>query len=485
MSQNTVKNFINGEFVVSANAPLLDVTNPANGSLLAKVPLCSANDVDAAVKAAKAAFPSWSVTPPATRIQFLFKMKQLMEQNFEEISRLVTTEHGKSIAEARGDVRRGIDNIDQAVGIPNLMMGESLENIAPGIDCAAYARPMGVFAAIAPFNFPAMVPFWFLPYAIATGNTFVLKPSEQVPLTQEYLFNLWQQTGLPKGVLNLVHGAKDVVDALCTHPDIVGVSFVGSTAVAKHVYTLATSHGKRAQSLGGAKNFMVVLPDADIERSAAMIAESCYGCSGQRCLAASVVLCVGRDTHDKMLKALVSYAQKLVVGDGLNPETNVGPVISKKSKERIAALIATAVKQGAKIAYDGSDKLKNTHPEGFYVAPVILDEVSPDMEIATEEIFGPALCVATVKDVDEVHAIMNAHPCANTTSVYTQSGKGARDFAHRTIPSMIGVNIGVPAPMSYFGFGGAKESFFGDIKAHGRYGVEFYTDKKVVIQRWF
>lgn len=484
MSDRIVRNFIDGEFTTS-NSRTLDVTNPADGSLLAKVPLCSAAETAQAIAAAKGAFPSWSETPPAQRIQYLFKMKELMERHFEDISKIVTAEHGKTLPEARGDVRRGIDNLDQAVGIPNLMLGECLENVAKDIDCVAYARPMGVFAAIAPFNFPAMVPFWFLPYAIATGNTFVLKPSEQVPLTQEFIFGLWQRTGLPKGVLNLVNGGKDVVDALCSHPDVVGVSFVGSTPVARHVYTLATQNGKRVQALGGAKNFMVVMPDAEMVKTAATVSESCYGCAGQRCLATSVVLTVGKDAHDKLVAHILDYAKTLKIGDGSKDGVHVGPVISKKSQERILQLIDNAEKQGAKVLIDGRKAPAGTHPEGFFIGPTLLDGVTPDMEIAREEIFGPVLCLATVKDLDEAHAVMKAHPYANTTSIYTQSGKWAREFCHKTEPSMIGVNIGVPAPMSYFGFGGAKESFFGDIKAHGRYGVEFYTDKKVIIQRWF
>lgn len=483
MTDKIVRNFINGEFVSSANGTVA-IINPANGKLLGKVPLCDAKEVNAAVEAAKQAFPVWSEVPPAERIQYLFKMKQLMEENFEEIARLVTTEHGKVLPEARGDVRRAIDNIDQAIGIPNLMLSESLENISPGIDCVSFARPMGVFAAIAPFNFPAMVPYWFLPYAIATGNTFVLKPSEQVPLTQEYLFALWQKTGLPKGVLNMVHGAREVVDALCTHPDVVGVSFVGSTPVAKHVYNLGCTNGKRVQALGGAKNFMVVMPDAHWEKSAKVIADSCYGCAGQRCLATSVVLSVGKDTHEKIRNKILDHTKNLKVGDGLQDGIQIGPVISAKSRDRILKLIANAEAQGAKVILDGRNPA-NVNPEGFFIGPTIIDAVTADMEIAFEEIFGPVLCLSMVSSVDEAHAIMKSHPYANTTTVFTQSGGLAREYSHRTIPSMIGVNVGVPAPMSYFGFGGAKESFFGDIKVHGRYGVQFYTDTKVVVQRWF
>jgi len=484
MSGKTVRNFINGEFTTS-NAKTIPVTNPANGQLIAHVPLCQSGEVEQAIEAAKEAFPAWKETPVGERIQYLFKMKELMEAHFEDIAKIVTEEHGKVLNEARGDVRRGIDNIDQAIGMPNLMMGESLENISKGIDCVSFARPMGVFAAIAPFNFPAMVPFWFIPYAVATGNTFVLKPSEQVPLTQEFIFDLWQKSGLPKGVLNMVQGGKEVVDTLCTHKDIVGVSFVGSTPVAKHVYSLSSQNGKRVQSLGGAKNFMVVMPDANMDQTSKVVSESCFGCAGQRCLAASVVLCVGKEAHDNLVPEVLKYANSVTVGDGLDENNLIGPVISQKSKERIIGLINKAEEQGAKVLVDGRVAPKDTHPEGYFLGMTVLDNVTPDMEIAQEEVFGPVLCLSQVTSLDEVKKIMDAHPYANTTSIYTQSGASAREFYHNTDPSMIGVNIGVPAPMSYFGFGGAKESFFGDTKAHGRYGVEFYTDKKVVIQRWF
>lgn len=484
MADRLVKNFINGEFVAS-KSPTIPVTNPANGKLLANVPLCTAAEVDQAVSAAKAAFADWAETPVAQRIQYIFKMKQLMEMYFEDIARIVTTEHGKTLPEARGDVRRAIDNLDQAAAMPTLMMGECLENVAKGIDCLTFVRPMGVFAAIVPFNFPAMVPFWFAPYAVASGNTFIVKPSEQVPLTQEYIFNLWRETNLPVGVINSINGGKEVVDRLCTHADVVGVSFVGSTAVARHVYTLSTQNGKRAQCLGGAKNFMVVMEDADMDRAAETVADSCFGCAGQRCLAASVVLTVGDKAHGEFVPRIVTYARSAVIGDGLDAGTVVGPVISAKSKQRIVELINNAERQGAKILVDGRTPPKNTHPEGYYLGVTVLDNVTPDMEIAKEEIFGPVLCISKVAKLEQVHDIMNAHPCANTTSIYTQNGAHAREFYHNTFPSMIGVNIGVPAPMSYFGFGGAKESFFGDTKAHGRYGVEFYTDKKVIIERWF
>ncbi len=484
MSYKSVKNFINGEFVES-NSSTIEVTNPATGKSIAKVPICTSAEVDVAVKAAQEAFPAWSETPPAQRIQYLFKMKELMQKNFEEIAKLVTVEHGKALFEARGDVMRAIDNLDQAVGIPNLMMGECLENISKGVDCMAYARPMGVFAGILPFNFPAMVPFWFLPYAIATGNTYIMKPSEQVPLTQEYLCDLWNQTGLPKGVVNCVNGAKEVVDALCSHSDIKGVSFVGSTYVAKHVYTLSTQHGKRVQSLGGAKNFMVVMDDAEMEDSAKSVGDSCFGCSGQRCLAASVIITVGDKAHERFTPKVLEYTNSLNVGDGLDEKNHVGPVISEQSKQRIIKLIDNAEKQGAKILIDGRTPPKGCHPEGYFLGVTVIDGVTPDMEIAQEEVFGPVMCIMTLNSMDEVHKVMKASPYANTTTIYTQSGKNARDLYHYADPSMIGVNIGVPAPMSYFGFGGYKDSFFGDNKAHGRYGAEFFTDKKVVIQRWF
>ncbi len=478
----TLKNYINGEFVDSQASESLDVINPSTNEVIAKVPLSTAADLDSAVAAAKIAFKSWRKTPPAERAKYIFKFKNLMEEHFEEIARLVTAEHGKTINEARGDVRRGIDNLDVACGIPSLMQGEALEDVGRGIDCTSTRRPMGVFAAITPFNFPAMVPLWFMPYAIATGNTFVLKPSEQVPTTQQRMFELWDQVGLPKGVINMVHGAKEIVNGMCIHPDIKGVSFVGSTPIAEHVYRLGTQNGKRVQALGGAKNYLVVMPDAELEQTASILVESCYGCAGERCLAGATLVLVGT-AYDKFKDILVERAKQIKVGNGLDDESvSMGPVISKAHKQRIISYIEKGIAEGAELVLDG--RIGYEDPESCFIGPTIFDQVKPDMTIGKEEIFGPVLCLIQAEDLDAAIEIIENHELANTTSIFTSSGKSAREFAYAVEPSMIGVNIGVAAPMSYFNFGGTKRSFFGDLKAHGKHGIEFYTDRKVVITRW-
>lgn len=477
-----LKNFINGEFVSASTDQTLDVKNPATDETVAKVPLCTREDLDAAVSAAQTAFKSWRRTPPAERAKYIFAFKNLMEEHFDEIARLVTIEHGKTLAEGRGDVRRGIDNLDVACGIPSLMQGEALEDISRGIDCHTFRQPMGVFGGITPFNFPAMVPLWFVPYALATGNTYVLKPSEQVPLTQMRMFELWQQTGLPKGVLNMVHGAHEIVNGICEHPDIVGVSFVGSSPVARHVYELSAKHGKRVQALGGAKNYLVVMPDADLEGTTKNLADSCYGCAGERCLAGATLILVG-EAYDKFKEPLVEAAKSIKVGNGLDDGVTMGPVISAKHKERVLGYIEQGLKEGAELLLDGRVGFENA--KGYFVGPTVFDNVTPEMVIGSEEIFGPVLCLIRAETLDDAIQIIEDHELANTTSIFTNSGKAAREFAYRVAPSMLGVNIGVAAPMSYFNFGGNKGSFFGDLKAHGKHGIEFFTDRKVVISRWF
>ncbi|MEK7801789.1 MAG: aldehyde dehydrogenase family protein, partial [Pseudomonadota bacterium] len=377
---------------------------------------------------------------------------------------------------------RGIQMVETATGMPSFQKGEYSEDIARGIDCLTIRQPMGVFAGIAPFNFPAMVPFWFWPFAIASGNTFVLKPSERVPLTQAMIFKFIEQTGLPKGVMNLVNGGKDVVNALCTHPTIKGVSFVGSTPVAKHVYTTACANGKRVQSLGGAKNFMVVLPDAVLEKSVATALESVIGCAGERCLAGSVVVCVGDETYKMVSERMAVAATDVVVGDGMDPAVQMGPVISKDAKDRIVGLIESAVTDGAKILVDGRKGVD--HLPGYFLMPTVITDVTENMRVAKEEIFGPVVLLAKVKTFEEAIAWINRCPFANTTTLFTSSGPSARKFCSEIAPTMIGINIGVPAPMSFFSFGGSRDSFYGDIKAHGSASVDFFTDEKIVTQRW-
>ena len=476
-----VKNYINGKWIESSGTEFVDVINPATKELIAKCPLGNKKDVDNAVIAGKEAYKSWRQIPVIDRVQILFKLKTLLEKHSEDLARLCTQENGKTLIESRGDVRRGIQMIETACGMPTLLMGKSLEDIASGIDTHAIKRPLGVFAAITPFNFPPMVPFWFWPFAIACGNTFILKPSERVPLTQVRVFELIEEAGMPKGVINLVNGSKEVVNSICSHPDIVGVSFVGSTPVAKHVYQSAASHGKRVQALGGAKNFMVVLPDANIDLAIKTVFESCTGCAGQRCLAGSVVLCVG-DIYTKFQEGIIKKAKEAIVGDGLDPAVNIGPVISEEARTRVKELIQSAAAEGAKILLDGRLGIENLN--GYFLKPTVISDVKKDMRIAKEEIFGPVICLSNVETFDEAIQWLNSSEYGNTASLFTSSGSAARKFSYEVDPSMIGINIGVPAPMAFFSFGGTKASFFGDIKVHGQASVDFYTDTKVTIERW-
>src|SRR5476649_1859935 len=477
-------NFIGGRWVQARATDFFDVHNPAVGDIIGRTPLSTAEDVDSAVQAAAQAFPGWRDTPVNSRAQYLYKFKALCEQHFETLARTVTTEHGKTLDEARGSVRRGIECIEVGCGAPSLMQGTGLEDISTGIDCHVVRQPLGVVAAIAPFNFPAMVPMWFLPFAIVTGNTFVLKPSEQVPLSQRKMVEFLQQSGLPSGVVNLVNGGRDVVNALCDHPGIRAVSFVGSTPVAKHVYQRATHAGKRAQALSGAKNFVVVMPDADFDKSIDIISESFYGCAGERCLAGSMLIPVG-SAHREARDRMVAAAQALKVGDGTMPGVTMGPVISAGHRDRVLGYIDKGVNEGAQLLVDGRKTRVEDRPNGYFVGPTVFDNVSMKMAIGSEEIFGPVASIAPAKTLEDAIAMMRAHPNANATSIFTSSGKAAREFAKHATASMVGVNIGVAAPMAYFPFGGAKDSFFGDLKVHGRDGIEFYTDKKVTISRWF
>jgi malonate-semialdehyde dehydrogenase (acetylating)/methylmalonate-semialdehyde dehydrogenase len=460
------------------------VKNPATGELLARVPLSTASDVDDAVGAAGKAFPAWRATPPVQRARVLFRLKALLDAHAEEIARICTGENGKTLAESRSDVGRGIENVEHACGIPTLLMGNTLEDVAGGIDCEAVRQPLGVFAAVTPFNFPPMVPLWFLPYAIACGNTFVLKPSEQVPLSQRRIFELLAEAGLPPGVANLVNGAKEVVDALCTHGQVRGVSFVGSSAVARHVYRTCAENGKRVQALGGAKNHIVVMPDADLPRAVQNVCDSIFGCAGQRCLAGSIVVGVG-EAYGKVRDGLVAAARSIRVGNGAEPGVTMGPVISSRHKDRVLSYVDVGVKEGARLLLDGRELTVPSLPDGNWVGPTIFEEVRPEMTIAREEIFGPVVCLMRAEGLDEAIALVNASEYGNASSIYTSSGKHARAYKLRAAPGMIGVNVGIAAPMAFFPFGGAKGSFFGDTKANGDAAVDFYTEKKVVITRWF
>jgi malonate-semialdehyde dehydrogenase (acetylating)/methylmalonate-semialdehyde dehydrogenase len=480
---HTVRNYIGGEWLSPSTANYHELINPATGDSLGKVPLCGSTEVSEAVRAAREAFPKWRETPVVQRARYLFKFKTLLEENFDEIAKLVTMENGKTLDEARGSLRRGVENVEHACGMPTLMLGDSLEDVASGIDSEYFRQPMGVFAAITPFNFPAMVPLWFYPYAIAAGNTFVLKPSEQVPLSQLKIVELLQQAGLPKGVMNVVHGGKDAVDAILRHPDVVGVSFVGSTPIAKYIYKEAAAHGKRVQALGGAKNHMIVMPDADMDRAVSIVSESAFGCAGQRCLAGSVVVATGK-SYEPFRDKLVSSAKALRLGNGLDAGVSMGPVVSKKAKERITSMIEAGVNDGAKLALDGRSASVAAYPKGSFVGPTIFESADSAPSIGRDEIFGPVASVTRADTLDEAIARVRGSEFANAVSIFTTSGRSAREFRYRVGVSMMGVNIGVAAPMAFFPFGGTKGSFFGDLKAHGKDSVEFYTDKKVVISRW-
>ena len=481
MSAERLKDYVGGQWMESFAKTTQDVRNPATGEVIARTPLGGGPDVDRAAKRAHEAFLSWRQVPAVQRARYLFELKALLEKNAEELARIVTRENGKTLDEARGSVRRGIECVEVAAGAPSLLMGSVLEDVAKGIDCESIRQPMGVFACIAPFNFPAMVPLWFYPFAVACGNTFLCKPSEQVPLSQKLIFELIHEARFPAGVLNLVNGGKEVVDALCTHPLIRGISFVGSSPVAKHVYELSAAHGKRVQALGGAKNFLIVMPDADKELTLKAITDSAYGCAGERCLAGAVVLAVG-DAHGWLRDGMKQRAQGLKIGDGAAPGVTLGPVISEAHRKKVTGYIEQGVKEGAEIVVDG--RKAGVPKEGYFLGATLFDRVKSEMTIAREEIFGPVLCLMQVGSLDEALAITREQPLANASSIFTTSGKSARTFKYSVEASMAGVNIGVAAPMSFFGFGGAKGSFFGDLKAHGREAFDFYTDKKVVISRW-
>ncbi len=478
-----IPNYIGGEWKKSSARESQPVINPATQESLGVLPLSGGDDVAAAVDAAAAAFPAWRRTPPEERIQPLFKLKQLLEENLDEMCRIITRENGKTLGESRGEMRRAIENVEVACGIPILMQGYNLEDVARGIDETMIRQPLGVVAAITPFNFPGMIPFWFLPYAVATGNTFVLKPSERVPLTMRFAFELLERAGFPKGVLNLVNGGKAVVDALLDHPKIRAISFVGSTPIAKYVYARAAASGKRAQCQGGAKNPVIVLPDADMESATQIISDSAFGCAGQRCLAVSVAIAIG-DAQETFRDAIADSASKLRVGDGLDQNVQMGPVITPQSKSRIEDLIGRGAKEGAKLLVDGRNAKIPARESGNFIRPTILEGLPASSELVNTEIFGPVLSLVHARDMDEALAMLERSPFGNQASLFTSSGAAARRFRYEAPAGNIGINIGVAAPMAYFPFTGWKDSFFGDLHGQGRDSVEFYTDKKVVVERW-
>jgi malonate-semialdehyde dehydrogenase (acetylating)/methylmalonate-semialdehyde dehydrogenase len=477
--------FIAGEWRTLADVPTAPVFNPSTGNVIAETPLCGGRHVEEAVEAAAAAFPAWWETPPVERARVLFNFKALLEQHFEELIRLNTREQGKTLAESRGDVKRGIEMVEFACGVPSLLMGQSLENIARGIDCDAIRQPLGVCAGITPFNFPAMVPLWMYPVALACGNTFVLKPSEKVPLTAIRIAQLLAEAGLPKGVLNLVHGGRDCVEALLVHPKIKAVSFVGSTPVARHVFETGTRHGKRVQANGSAKNYLFIMPDADVENSTRGVIEAAYGCAGERCMAGSTAVMIG-EAAKKVLPSIIEAARTIQVGPtDREAQPQMGPVITRQHRERVEQLIALGATEGARVAVDGRALRVPDEPGGFFLGATVLDGVQSGMGVAREEIFGPVLNVMRLEELDAALELANRSPYGNGASIFTRSGKAAREFKHRIKAGMAGVNIGVPASMAWFPFNGWDESFFGDLHMQGAEGVQFFTRQKVTLTRWF
>jgi malonate-semialdehyde dehydrogenase (acetylating) / methylmalonate-semialdehyde dehydrogenase len=479
-----LSNYINNSWIKSKEANTSDVINPATQEILGKVPhgKGTATDVAKAVEAAAEAYKSWSQVPVMKRVQPLYKLKQLLEENAEDIARTITLECGKTLVESRAELQRAIENVEVACGSPMLMQSEFSENIAGGIDEFMIRQPLGVCACIAPFNFPGMIPFWFLPYAIACGNTFILKPSEKVPLTMAKTFRLIEQIDLPDGVINLVHGGKETVDALLDHPEVKAISFVGSSNVAKYVYSRGTANGKRVQAQGGAKNPVVILPDADIEMSVQIVTDSVYGCAGQRCLAASNIITVGDD--GKIKEALYESAKKRTTGFGLDETIEMGPVITGESRRRVESLIEKGVNEGAKVLLDGRKASVSGYEKGNFIKPTILEGLPLDGEIIRTEIFGPVMSLIQLKTVDEALDFINGGQYGNMACLFTSSGANARKFRNLAYAGNIGINIGVAAPMAQFPFSGWKESFFGDLHGQGRHAIEFFTQTKVVIERW-
>lgn len=477
-----LKNYINGQWCASAGATLA-VINPATAQPLAQVPLSTAEELNLAAAAAAAAFGIWRRTPATQRIQYLFQLKALMEQQFEELAQTITLECGKTLDESKGELRRAIENVEIACGIPMMMQGSNFEDIASGIDEFMVRQPLGIAAVIAPFNFPAMIPFWFLPYALACGNSYIVKPSERVPLTMQKVFELIDQLNLPKGVINLVNGDKTVVEAILDHPAIRAISFVGSTPVARYIYSRAAANGKRVQCQGGAKNPVIILPDADIEMTTRITADSAFGCAGQRCLAASIAITVG-EARRTYSDAIAATAATRKVGNGLEAGVQMGPVITSQSRQRIEALIGLGVSEGAELLVDGRSPQIDGYEQGHFVRPTILQNVDPAGKIAQTEIFGPVLSLIHLDSIDEAIALINRGQYGNMACLFTNSGAAARKFRYEAEAGNIGINIGVAAPMAFFPFSGWKDSFFGDLHGQGQHAVEFFTQTKVVVERW-
>ncbi|HYU62475.1 MAG TPA: CoA-acylating methylmalonate-semialdehyde dehydrogenase [Verrucomicrobiae bacterium] len=476
-----VRNLIGSEWrLPNEDAGTLPVYNPATGEVIEHVPLSDAVEVDDGVRAAVEAFRTWSRTPVMERVRLMFRYKAVLEDHFEELAAIVTRHHGKTLEESRGEVRRGIEVVDFACGAPTLLQGRTLRDVSSGVDQDLYRYPVGVCAGIPPFNFPVMIPLWMFPLAVVAGNTFVLKPSERTPLGGARLAELFLDAGFPPGVLNVVNGAGTTVDALLGHPSVAAISFVGSATVAQHVYTEAAAHGKRVQALGGAKNHMVVMPDADLELAVPAILNSAFGNAGERCLAGSVAVAVGR-AADGVLEPLRDAASRMVVGPGDEQGVQVGPLIRAEHRDRVASYVEAGVAEGAELVVDGRPQMSR---RGFFLGPTILDRVTPSMSVGREEIFGPVLSISRAATLDEAIAQANASALGNMATIFTQSGRSGREFRERVEAGMTGINVPVAQPFAFFPFSGWKGSFYGDLHVHGTDGIDFYTRKKVVVTRW-
>jgi malonate-semialdehyde dehydrogenase (acetylating)/methylmalonate-semialdehyde dehydrogenase len=486
MVVEVLKNFVGGDLVAAEAEEELEVLDPATEELLGRVPLSGEEDVEKVVRAASEAFRGWREEPITQRARRMFRLQVLLMENFEELAELCTRENGKHVEESKGEILRGIEVVELAASITTLMKGETLDQVSSGVDVALYKEPLGVVTAITPFNFPVMIPLWFAPLAVATGNTFILKPSQRTPLSAIRLAELFSEAGFPDGVFNVVHGAVETVEALIDHPEVKAVSSVGSAAAARNIYKRAAEKGKRVQALGGAKNHLVVMPDADLEAAAQGVFSSAFSNGGQRCLAGSVGVAVG-SIGDELVEKLTQIAREAEVGSGLNPEmdsgTGITPVTSAQAKERIVGYISKGEEEGARLVFDGRSG-NGEGGEGFFLGPTIFDHVTPEMELAQEEIFGPVLTVERMEGLDEAIRTINESRYGNAAAIFTGDGAAARKFRREVACGMIGVNISVPAPVAYFPFTGWKDSFFGDLHATGRDGVEFYTERKVVIERW-
>ena len=490
MSNHIVRNYIDGHFVEAENSGLLDIGNPSTGEVLGAVPLSTASELDRAVAAARAAFPEWANTPVARRCESLYRLSEMIRDDSDRIARVISQEMGKSLPDSQAEMKRNLENCQVACGMPSLIQGDNIINAAADIDGEVIRMPIGVFGMIAPFNFPAMVPFWFLPYALASGNTYVLKSSEQVPLTMELQFEMMDKCGFPPGVVNLVNGDKQVSQAMLEHPDLAGISFVGSSEVARVVAQACARTGKRCQALGSAKNYLVAMADARMDEVIRNMLTSCLGCAGQRCMAASAIACVGEDVYERVVTDFVAAARQVKVGNPLDPaladdDLVVGPVISAAARERIEGLIQTGVDEGARLALDGRGIKVAGSENGHFVGPTVLTDVTPGMTVEKTEIFGPVVIIMRFETLDDAIAAINNHQYGNGASIYTQSGYNARKFKLETQAGMIGINIGIPAPVAYLPFGGMKASMQADVKAQSREVINFFTQKKIVTERYW